>query len=68
MQVVAFAFSLVLAKAIFGRWCMEHLDMGDKDVTIAQPLRSREAISIRDGSFKNEYGTAAWAIEGESSH
>jgi hypothetical protein len=41
--------------------------MIDQGVTIAQALRSREAIAVSDGSFKNEYGTAAWVIEGDSS-
>jgi hypothetical protein len=47
---------------------MEHLDMVDQGVNIAQALRSREVIAVSDGSFKNEYGTAAWVIEGDSSY
>ncbi len=41
--------------------------MEDQGVTITQALKHREAIAVSDGSFKNEYGTAAWVIEGESS-
>jgi hypothetical protein len=50
------------------RWFMEHLDMIDQGVTIAQAQRNREAIAVSDGSFKNEYGTATWVIEGDSSY
>ncbi len=46
------------------RWCMDHLEMEDQDITIANALKSREAIAVSDGSFKNEYGTAAWVTEG----
>jgi hypothetical protein len=43
---------------------MDHLEMEDQDITIANALKSREAIAVSDGSFKNEYGTAAWVTEG----
>jgi hypothetical protein len=50
------------------RWCMDHLLMDDNGFTIVQALQNREAIAVSDGSFKNEYGTAAWVIEGADSH
>jgi hypothetical protein len=42
--------------------------MEDNGLTIVEALKNREAIAVSDGSFKTEYGTAAWVIEGVDSH
>lgn len=31
---------------------------------MASTIQDREAIAVSDGSFKDQYGTAAWIIEG----
>jgi hypothetical protein len=41
--------------------------MTDDSICIATALKIREAIAASDGSFKDEYGSAAWVIEGGDS-
>lgn len=49
------------------RWCFSHLDLGDDGVTLAIAIREGDAITISDGSFQDQYGTAAWVLEGKCS-
>jgi hypothetical protein len=38
--------------------------MEDEGLTIAKAIKSHVAIAVNDGSFKEDYGTAAWVLEG----
>jgi hypothetical protein len=40
--------------------------MQDNGEILAQARMQREAIAINDGLFKDQYGPAAWVIEGSS--
>lgn len=44
------------------------MSMEDDGITIAQALQNKEAIAVSDGSFKDDYGTAQWILEGKNSH
>jgi hypothetical protein len=46
-------------------WCFAHLDLGDDGETLAKSIQDGDAIAISDGSFQDQYGTAAWALEGQ---
>jgi hypothetical protein len=35
---------------------------------VADAIRNHAAIAVSDGSYKEEYGTAAWAIEGDDNN
>jgi hypothetical protein len=60
-----FSESLTLVPAT-ERWCTEWLDVSDEGVIVADAIRNHAAIAVSDGSYKEEYGTAAWVIEGDS--
>jgi hypothetical protein len=44
-------------------WCFEHLDLRDDGATFSKAIQDGDAIGISDGSFQDQYGTAAWALE-----
>jgi hypothetical protein len=46
------------------KWCFSHFDMQDEGSILAQAIQEGEAIAISDGSFHDQYGTAAWVLEG----
>ncbi len=46
-------------------WCFQSLDIPDDFNIIADAIRSRSAVTVSDGSFKEGYGTAALVIEGD---
>lgn len=49
------------------RWCIEQIFMDDVALTVARAIQNREAVAVSDGSIKEGFGTAAWAIEGVDS-
>jgi putative intracellular protease/amidase len=49
------------------RWAVAKVQCTDEGATIAHALSTGEVISVSDGSFKLEHGTAAWVIEAASS-
>jgi hypothetical protein len=38
----------------------------DNGQTIAEAIRNGSAIAVSDGSYKDKFGTAAWALEGKT--
>jgi hypothetical protein len=44
-----------------------HVLVTDDGSAIAAAIREGRCVSVSDGSFKDQYGTSAWAIEAESS-
>ena len=49
------------------RWAVTHVLLTDDGSVIAAAIREGRCVSVSDGSFKDQYGTSAWAIEAESS-
>jgi hypothetical protein len=48
-------------------WAVTHVLVTDDGSAIAAAIREGRCVSVSDGSFKDQYGTSAWAIEAESS-
>jgi hypothetical protein len=48
-------------------WAVTHVLITDGGAAIAAAIREVRCVSVSGGSFKNQYGTSAWAIEAESS-
>ncbi len=46
------------------KWCFASMDLYNDGYILAQAISQGDAITIRDGSFQDTYGTAAWVIEG----
>jgi hypothetical protein len=46
------------------RWCFDYLTLSDDGSTMVRAIRQGDAIAISDGSFQDQFGTAAWVIEG----
>jgi hypothetical protein len=46
------------------QWALRDIHLTDDGHTIAQAGRDGTAIGISDGSFKDGFGTASWALEG----
>jgi hypothetical protein len=49
-------------------WCFSHLDLSDDGHTLATAIKEGDAIAISNGSFRDQYGTAAWVLEGSNSN
>ena len=47
-------------------WPVKNFQATDDGGFIAEALREGHCVGISDGSFKDEYGTACWVIEGET--
>ena len=47
------------------RWAIERCSVEDDGVTVANAIRNGKCIGVSDGSFKDEFGTACWIIQGE---
>jgi hypothetical protein len=48
-------------------WAATQVQLTDEGSAIAAAIRAGTCISLSDGSFKDQHGTAAWVIEAESS-
>jgi hypothetical protein len=48
-------------------WAIQQVLFDDEGSAIAAAIRAGTCISVSDGSFKDQHGTAAWVIEAESS-
>jgi hypothetical protein len=48
------------------RWSVAKFWATDNGEHIAQAIRKGIAIALSDGSFQNQRGASAWALEGES--
>jgi hypothetical protein len=48
-------------------WCFDYLDMTDDRYIMAEAIKQGNAIAVSDGSFQDQYGPAAWVLEGDSS-
>jgi hypothetical protein len=49
------------------RWAVERFAVEDGGRTIAEAIRQRKAVAVSDGSYKDEFGTAAYVLEGANS-
>ena len=47
------------------RWAIQHLNLTDNGVTIAQAISQGKAVGVSDGSLKHGLGTAGIVLEGE---
>ncbi len=65
MSTHAASFPHYLQLAEHGEnWCFSHIDLGDDGFTLSNALQDGDTIAISDGSFQDQYGMAAWALEG----
>jgi hypothetical protein len=48
-------------------WAVTHVLITDEGSAITEAIRDGRCVSVSDGSFKDQYGTSAWAIEAEPS-
>jgi hypothetical protein len=48
-------------------WAVTHVLITDEGAASTATIREGRCVSVSNGSFKNQYGTSAWAIEAESS-
>jgi hypothetical protein len=48
-------------------WAVTRVLVTDEGSAIAEAIRDGRCVSVSDGSFKDQYGTSAWAIEAASS-
>jgi hypothetical protein len=46
------------------RWVFDHIELEEGGTILAEAIRQGEAIAVCDGSFQNQFGTAAWVLEG----
>lgn len=49
------------------RWCFDRIELSDDGFTLAKAIKQGDAIVISNGSFKEQFGTASWELEGGSS-
>ncbi len=61
------SFHEYLKSSKIDQWCFSYIKLQDTGNIINQATRNNEAIAIRDGSYKDTVGTAAFIIEGTSS-
>jgi hypothetical protein len=45
------------------KWYFDFLDLSGEAELVVQAIKQGSAIALSDGSFKDEYGTAAYVIE-----
>jgi hypothetical protein len=48
------------------RWAVERFAVADGGRTLAEAIRRGRAIAVSDGSYKDDFGTAAYVLEGET--
>jgi hypothetical protein len=48
------------------RWCFNNMVSIDNGQIVAKALKNGDAITVSDGSYKDQHGTAAWVIEGSN--
>jgi hypothetical protein len=48
-------------------WCFAYCNIPNDRQAIAAAIKRRSTIAVSDGSYKNQYGTAAVIIEGDTS-
>jgi hypothetical protein len=48
------------------RWAVESCEIIDNGHTIAEAIRNGTAVGVSDGSFKDQFGTAYWILQGET--
>ncbi len=46
------------------RWPLDQVLHTDDGIALAQALQDGTAIAVSDGSYKDNYGTAAWTLQG----
>jgi hypothetical protein len=66
-QVATFSQYLQIAEP-GESWYFSHLDLSDDGQTLANAIKEGDAIAFSDGSFRDQYGTAAWVLEGLGSN
>lgn len=49
------------------QWAVQQVRCSDNGAKIVEAIRNGTCIAVSDGSFKDEYGTAAWVLEGRTS-
>jgi hypothetical protein len=49
------------------RWAVERFAVADGGTMLADAIRQGQAVAVSDGSYKDEFGTAAYVLEGENS-
>ncbi len=59
-------YSILALRSDGFRWAITEFDIEDNGAAIAQALIQGTAIAVSDGSFKNQQGTSAFVIEGNS--
>ena len=47
------------------RWAIERCPIEDDGLIVANAIRTGKCIGVSDGSFKDEFGTACWILQGE---
>jgi hypothetical protein len=48
------------------RWAVERFAVADGGRTLAEAIHQGRAIAVSDGSYKDDFGTAAYVLEGET--
>jgi hypothetical protein len=48
------------------RWAVESCEIIDNGHTIAEAIRNGTAVGVSDGSFKDQFGTAFWILQGKT--
>jgi hypothetical protein len=48
------------------QWALRDINLTDDGLTIAQVICDGTALGMSDGSFKDDFGTASWVLEGSS--
>ena len=48
------------------RWAIKNFIATDEGTSIAAAIKAGECTAVSDGSFKQEFGTACWTIQGNS--
>jgi hypothetical protein len=47
-----------------GYWCFKSIQLPHSCITLVAKLAKGSVIAVSDGSFSNQYGTAAWVLHG----
>ena len=50
------------------RWAVDRYASPDNGTTITEAIHQSQAIAVCDGSYKEGFGTAAYVLEGSTSH
>jgi hypothetical protein len=50
------------------KWAIERSYVPDDGLTLANAIRAGQALAVSDASLKDNFGTAAFAVEGPTSH